>query len=200
MLSENVSPALLLIVSGPAGSGKTTLCNRLQQTFSPKLQRVVSSTTRTPRTGEIEGKDYYFFDNDTFEKKIKCNSFYEWAKVHDHRYGILKSEIQEKLAKNIDLVLSIDVQGANHFREIVKTDREMAQRLVTIFILPQNIEQLKSRLRQRGNEDEAEIIRRMETAVFEIPLWKKFEHCIRSRSREEDFASLCSLYSLEKTA
>ena len=64
MLSENVSPALLLIVSGPAGSGKTTLCNRLQQTFSPKLQRVVSSTTRTPRTGEIEGKDYYFFDNE----------------------------------------------------------------------------------------------------------------------------------------
>ena len=198
MLSEDVNPALLLIVSGPAGSGKTTLSNRLQEAFDPQLQRVISSTTRPPRAGEKEGEDYYFFDNDTFDKQIECDAFYEWAKVHNHRYGILKSEIEGKLAENIDLILSIDVQGAVHFREAAKSDAELAQRLVTIFILPQDIEQLKSRLRQRGDDDEAEIARRMQTAAREIAQGRHFDHRIISRSREEDFSSLRALYRAEK--
>lgn len=198
MRDDDVNLALLLIVSGPAGSGKTTLCNTLQQALDPTLQRVITTTTRPPREGEKNGVDYHFFDEDSFETRVKSGAFYEWAKVHDHRYGTLKSEIQGKLALDIDLILSIDVQGAAFYREAAKEDPDLAQRLVTIFIQPLNLEQLIYRLRQRGDDDKDEIERRMKTADHEIEQGKYFDHRIISGSRDEDFTSLHSLYTTEK--
>jgi len=198
MVTEEVNPALLLFVSGPAGSGKTTLCNTLQQALDPTLQRVITATTRPPREGEKNGVDYHFFDEDSFETRVKSGAFYEWAKVHDHRYGTLKSEIQGKLAQDIDLILSIDVQGAAFYREAAKEDPDLAQRLVTIFIQPLNLEQLKYRLRQRGDDDEDEIARRMKSAEHEIEQGQYFYHRIISGSRDEDFTSLHSIYKAEK--
>ena len=198
MLTDDVKPAVLLIVSGPAGSGKTTLCNRLQRSLAPHLQRVITATTRPPREGEKEGVDYYFIDEDTFETRVKAGAFYEWAKVHNHRYGTLKSEIQGKLAENIDLILSIDVQGATHFREAAKADADLARRLVTIFIQPRDLEQLKGRLRQRGSDDEDEIACRLKTAEHELEEGRYFDYRIVSGSREEDFTSLRSHYAAGK--
>lgn len=198
MFTDDVNPALLLIVSGPAGSGKTTLCNRLLQAFDPHLQKGISSTTRPPRAGEKAGEDYFFSNEEIFEQQVKRGAFYEWAIIHNHRYGTLKSEIQRKLANNIDLILSIDVQGAAHFREAANADVELARRLVTIFILPREMEQLKSRLRQRGDDDEDEIARRMKTAEGEIEQGKYFDYRIVSGSREDDFTSLHTIYTAEK--
>ena len=112
-MPSSESNGILLIVSGPAGSGKTTVCDRMLAEVS-SIQRVVTSTTRPPREGE-QHIDYYFFDHDTFAAKVQAGDFYEHANVHTNRYGTLKSEIHEKLAAGKDLLLNIDVQGAATF-------------------------------------------------------------------------------------
>ncbi len=198
MLPQDVNRALLLILSGPAGSGKTTLCAAMLEAFQPRLQRVITSTTRPRREGEKDGVDYYFFDPPTFENEVKSGAFYEWAQVHNHRYGSLKSEIQGKLAKNIDLLLSIDVQGAASFREAAKTDALLAPHLVTIFIQPQDIEQLRDRLQKRGDDEDAEIARRLKTAARELKQSSYYDYCITSRTQEDDFAALRDFYLAEK--
>ena len=150
MPPEEHNTALLIIVSGPAGSGKTTVCDRMLDAFSPSLQRVVTSTTRAPRQGEQHEKDYFFFTDEEFDERVKADQFYEWAQVHSHRYGTLKSEIRDKLNRNIDLLLNIDVQGAATFRRAAEADPLPAGRLLSVFIMPGSIEQLRERLLSRS--------------------------------------------------
>ena len=101
-MPEQIKSGRLFILSGPAGCGKTTLCNRMIAEL-PQIKRVVTSTTRAPRKGEVDKSDYYFFDQKTFEKKVIAGEFYEYAKVHGNLYGTLKSEVEEKLASGNDL-------------------------------------------------------------------------------------------------
>lgn len=196
MPSSNDS-GILLIVSGPAGSGKTTVCDRML-TEVPDVQRVVTSTTRPPRNGEQHKIDYYFFDRETFDAKVQAGDFYEYADVHTNRYGTLKSEIHEKLAAGTDLLLNIDVQGAATFREAGHEDPLLAGKVVTVFITPPSIEELEDRLRNRSTDDEAEIGRRMEVARQEIKQRDLYDHCILSGSRDEDFEALRQIYITEK--
>ena len=190
---------MLMVVSGPAGSGKTTLCERMLDEFGPALQRVITSTTRAPRQGEIHEKDYYFFTEEEFDERVKEAAFYEWAQVHNHRYGSLKSEIHDKLNRDIDLLLNIDVQGASTFRRAAEETPLPAGRLVTIFIMPQSIEQLRARLISRGLDNRTEIERRLQTAAKEMAESDHFDHCIITADREEDFARLRDIYQTEKT-
>ncbi len=192
------NPALLIIVSGPAGSGKTTVCDRMIDAFSPSLQRLITSTTRAPRQGEQQGKDYYFLTDEEFEERIKAGQFYEWAQVHNHRYGTLKSEILDKLNRNIDLLLNIDVQGAAAFRRAAKVDPLPAGRLLSVFIMPGSIEQLRERLLSRGQDDQAEIERRMQAAKKELAEGENFDYHILTGTREEDFGRLRDIYMAEK--
>ena len=187
---------LLIVVSGPAGSGKTTLCNHMLMK-EPALSRVVTSTTRKPRKGEKDRVDYHFFDHATFEAKIKDDQFYEYAKVHSNLYGTLKSDVQEKLTTGIDLLLVIDVQGAASLREKAKTDELLKERLVTVFILPPNIKELERRLRGRATEEDDEIQRRLKVAIEEIKQCTLYDYCLRSASREEDFENLRAIYRAE---
>lgn len=184
---------LLLIVSGPAGSGKTTVCDRMLAE-EPGVQRVVTSTTRPPREGEQHRVDYYFFDRATFEAKVKTGEFYEWAHVHTNRYGTLKSEILDKLAAGTDLLLNIDVQGAATFRKAGQEDPLLRGKVVTVFIMPPNLAELENRLRHRSTDDEAEIQRRLTVARNEIEQRDQYDHCILSGSRDEDFAALRRIY------
>ena len=154
---------LLIIVSGPAGSGKTTLCERMLAEV-PELWRVVTSTTRKPRVGEKDHVDYYFFDHATFEQKIAEGHFYEHAHVHSNIYGTLKSEVQDKLAAGTDLLLNIDVQGAAQMRQTALTDELLKGHVVTVFIMPRTLEELEKRLRGRATDAEDEIQRRMQVA------------------------------------
>ncbi len=198
MTAKTDAPSLLLIVSGPAGSGKTTLCQRMIETYQPGLQRVVTATTRPPRKGEVDGQDYYFLDSENFEKKVQGGKFFEHAHVHIYRYGVLKSEIHGKLDQNIDLIAAIDVQGAATIRRAAKSDPLLMGRVATIFISPQNLEQIRNRLERRGQDDADEIERRLRVAQKEIREGEKFDHHFQSSGREEDFAALRAIYQTEK--
>ncbi|MGH7994847.1 MAG: guanylate kinase [Opitutaceae bacterium] len=188
---------LLLILAGPAGSGKSTLCDRLVAA-EPEFSRVVTTTTRAPREGEIDGIHYHFFSPEEFETRVARSEFIEWAWVHAdgegprdlrRRYGTLKASVEEPLARGRDLVMSIDVQGVANIRAASAGDPLLARALVTVFIRVDH-ERLLARMRLRGQDDEAEIARRMETATAELREADKFDHVIESRTREEDFAEL----------
>ena len=183
----------LFIVSGPAGSGKTTLCDRMIAE-SPQIDRVVTSTTRAPREGEVDKTDYHFFDYKTFREKIDSGNFYEYATVHGNLYGTLKSEVQEKLSDGIDLLLNIDVQGAAQFREAARHEPLLKGKIVTIFIMPPSIKVLEARLRNRGTDSEVEIQGRLQVAVKEMAQSSHYDHKISSASRNEDFEALKEIY------
>ncbi len=184
---------LLIIVSGPAGSGKTTLCDRMLSEI-PAIERVVTSTTRKPRGGEVDTVDYYFFDHDTFKSKIEAGEFYEYAHVHNNLYGTLKSEVQDKLTAGTDLLLNIDVQGAAQMRETAQNDPLLKGKVITVFIMPPSLEELENRLRGRGTDAEDEVQRRLKVAIAEMQQSDQYDQTILSASRDEDFSALEKIY------
>ena len=197
MLEQSKS-GRLFILSGPAGCGKTTLCNRMIAEL-PQIKRVVTSTTRAPRKGEVDKCDYYFFDQKTFEEKINAGEFYEYAQVHGNLYGTLKSEVQEKLDSGYDLLLNIDVQGASQIRKTAQDESSIKGRVVTIFLVPSSIEVLGVRLRGRGTDSEEEVLERMQVAVEEVKQSSWYDHRISSASRDEDFSALRKIYEQTPT-
>lgn len=198
MIETPQDKALIFIVLGPAGSGKTTLCDRMLKELSPWMQRVITATTRPPREGEHNGIDYYFLSPREFEETVKAGQFYEHAKVHSYNYGILKKEIKDKLAQNIDLLINIDIQGAETLKAVSQRDPDLEKRVVTIFIMPSSLKVLEERLKERGLDDSEEIERRLKVAEKEIERWTSCDYCIPSRTKEEDFACLLSIYAAEK--
>jgi guanylate kinase len=158
------------------------------------VQRVVTSTTRTPRSREVDAVDYYFFDRATFEAKVTAGEFYEHARVHSNLYGTLKSEVQDKLAAGINLLLNIDVQGASQMRETAENDPLLKGKIITIFIMPPSVEELETRLRGRGTDAEDEIQRRMRVAIEEMKQSEFYDHTILSGSMDDDFQALLSIY------
>ncbi len=191
--------SLLLIVAGPAGSGKTTLRERLIRTFEPALQRVVTATTRPRRSGETDGVDYYFLSEEAFAEKQRDDGFYECAVVHGrYSYGAPKEEIAGKLGAGTDLIMNVDVAGAAHYRAIAATDPVLCDRLVTVFIKPRDLDQLRSRLQRRDPGRDDEIARRIRTAESEIEQWRQFDYCFISTSKSKDFQLLKAIYTAEK--
>lgn len=187
---------ILLVVSGPAGTGKTTVCERMLAE-EPALRRVITCTTRPPREGEREGEAYYFLGADEFEKKVAAGDFYEYATVHGYRYGTLKKEVDDKLAAGDDLLLNIDVQGAATFRETAPKDDFLRGRMATVFIMPPSLEELERRLRSRQTDDEETIQNRLKGALEEIEHCDHYDYCLPSSSRGEDFDRLYAIYLAE---
>tara|TARA_E500000178_G_scaffold81752_1_gene80002 strand:+ start:7523 stop:8170 length:648 start_codon:yes stop_codon:yes gene_type:complete len=186
----------LLIVSGPAGSGKTTVCNRLLE-VSPKLERVITATTRAPRGDERDGLDYYFLNAADFEERIGRDAFYEYARVHGNHYGTLKSEVQEKLLSGMDLLLNIDVQGAASFRQTADQDPLLKGRIATVFIMPPSREELEKRLRGRGTDTEEEVRRRLHVAEEEMKQAPLYDYILMSADKDADFHQLLAIYQSE---
>lgn len=190
-------PALLLILSGPAGCGKTTLCETLVASDT-SIKRAITCTTRAPRPNEVDGEDYYFMNESDFENAVGRGEFLEYAGVHGARYGTLKREVSEKLSRNFSVILNIDVQGAAALRAVAKTDPMLQGRLVSIFVLPPSLEVLRERMVGRGADDEASIEQRLINAEREMRQWPEYEFCIRSGSREDDFFQLQSIATAER--
>src|SRR5215207_5987656 len=155
---------VLLVVSGPSGSGKTTLCRQLADLGDAIYS--VSCTTRAARSGEVHGKDYFFFSEPEFREQIARGEFFEHAEVHGNFYGTLKSFVKENLERGVDVVMDIDVQGAAQVRSC---DDALVQRCLTdVFILPPSVEALKERLANRGTESAEKLALRLNNALTEI--------------------------------
>ena len=182
----------MLIVSGPAGSGKNTVCERLMSE-NPNIVRAITTTTRAPREGEKHGRDYFFTTPQEFEKAVERGDFYEWATVHGRCYGTTKAEILSKLESGKDVILIIDVQGARAWREVAKTDAKIAKSLHSVFIKPQSLEEIRGRMILRG-DDKEDIDRRIKTAEKELLEEKYFERTMLSKTRDEDFETLKKIY------
>ncbi len=194
---------VLIVIAGPAGSGKSTLCDRLVAEV-PEFSRVVTTTTRLPRAGEINGVHYHFFAPDEFERHIAAEEFLEWAQVHalegDKRYrlyGTLKSSVLDPLAAGRSLVMSIDVQGVENLRRKAQTDSRLQHAMTTVFIRVDR-ERLIARMRGRAKDHENEIARRMATAEAELREASKFDYIIESHTRDEDFAALRAIVAQAK--
>ena len=185
---------IALVISGPAGVGKTTLCDRLLLDFNPILCRVITVTTRKPRKDEVDGKDYIFKTNTEFDDLKRNNSFLEYAKVHDNQYGSLNESVLQLLEKNHDVLLNIDVQGAASLKKLESNLGYLQERIRSIFIMPESMNELKNRLENRGQDSEEEIQRRLKTAANEITLNNQFDHIIYSKSKDEDYGALLKIY------
>ncbi len=160
----------LFIICAPSGTGKTSLVAAVVSELE-KIDISISHTTRPMRPGEKNGVNYHFVDVATFQKMTEKNDFLEHAKVFDNYYGTSKTRVQEDLAKNIDIILEIDWQGAQQIRKLFKNT-------VSIFIVPPSIDILSARLRLRGQDDEAVIQKRLAEARNEIHHYEEFDYLV----------------------
>lgn len=190
---SGASAPVLLVLAGPAGSGKTTLCERMVAE-APGFGRVVTTTTRAPRPGEVNGVHYHFFSAEEFDAKVAAGAFLEWAWVHKtgNRYGTLASSVLVPLAADRSLIINVDVQGVENFQQAAAGNALLAKRMGTVFINVA-IPELRARLGGRG-ETEDEIAHRMETAERELKEIGKFDFVVESRDREQDFQALLAIW------
>jgi len=194
-----VSRALLIVVSGPAGSGKTTLCARLSEAYPQAIRRVITCTTRAPRVGEVDGVDYHFLPRARFEQQVAQGVFLEHALVHGNLYGPRAADVAAHLDAGFDALLNVDVQGAATIRAQAAADPRLAAALVTVFIRVSDRAELRRRLTGRGTDPADEIDRRVAAAEEEIRHAGSYHHVIESGDREADFAALRGLYLAEKS-
>jgi len=171
MSSEIQRRGLMLVLSSPSGAGKTTLSRKLLAVDSD-ITMSVSVTTRQPRTGEEEGKDYFFVSSGTFGQMVSGDAFLEHANVFDHRYGTPKEPVMRALATGQDVLFDIDWQGTQQLRQQAGDD------LVSIFVLPPSHSELERRLRARAQDSDAVVAARMARASNEISHWAEYDYVV----------------------
>ena len=174
---------LLVVVSGPSGAGKGTICQALLE--KTPLAYSVSATTRKPRAGEVDGESYYFLSVEAFEKLL------EWAKVYDNYYGTPLKKVEEKLAAGEDILLEIDTQGAMKVREKFPEG-------VYIFILPPSLAELERRIRGRDTETEDVLQKRLAAAIDEIEAGKCYKYVVTNDEVDSAVESVCAILAAER--
>lgn len=166
----------ILIVSGPSGSGKTSLCKMLAER-NPNLHFSVSCTTRNPRPGEVDGRDYWFITEKDFKEKLKNNHFTEHAEVHGCYYGTPRRELEDYTEKGKDVLLDIDVAGARQVRRHI-SETGLTPGTAWIFIAPPGLKVMEQRLRKRATEEETVILQRLKHARNELNCWREYDYLI----------------------
>jgi guanylate kinase len=172
----------LIVVSGPSGAGKTTVLTRVLSEL-PDLRFSVSHTTRIPRSGEKDGVEYHFVTRREFERLISEGAFLEWAEVHGELYGTARAEYDRAMHEGVDLLLDIDVKGADQV--VQKFDDA-----VTVFVIPPSYKDLERRLRGRGPDDEASFQRRLAVAGEEMSYFRKYQYAIVNVDLEASVTAL----------
>ncbi len=163
---------LLVIISSPSGGGKTSIIHKILQKYPEQYVYSVSATTRKPRPGEIDGKDYFFLSEEQFRKGIENNLFLEWENVHGYLYGTPKTYIEECINEGKYVLLDIDVKGA-----LLLADNYL-KRVITIFVSPPSMDILMERLKNRKTDSAGEINKRLERIPMEMKKAKRFDHII----------------------
>ncbi len=181
---------LLFVVSGPSGVGKSTLCRHILKNI-PDIRLSVSYTTRKPRSGETDGKEYRFISEDEFRTKISEHAFAEYAEVYGRLYGTPWKELEQKPGSNTDVLLDIDVHGA---RQVMKTLRKA----VTVFILPPSLEVLRARLVDRGTDSADEQSRRFQKAQDEMRSYMEYQYTIRNETLDQAIEELQAVIVAER--
>ncbi|MBN21501.1 MAG: guanylate kinase [Bdellovibrionaceae bacterium] len=187
MNEDSLKTPILIVISAPSGAGKTTLCRRLLQELQSEVVLSISTTTRPPRKNEINGTDYHFINIDQFKNKIKNGDFIEWAEVHGQYYGTSKTFIEESFSLGQSVLLDIDVQGAESFRNA------FPDQTLSIFIAPPTLPELKCRLKGRGTDSDEEIEKRISNAKKEMKEAEKFDKIIINDNLENAYQEMLRL-------
>lgn len=184
----------MIVVSGPSGAGKSTLIKALRERL-PDLAFSVSCTTRLPRPGEQDGRDYHFISREEFERRIAAGDFIEHAAVFDNYYGTLYSEAADRIKAGQDVFLDIDVQGAMQIKQRAQTDNLLGRCAEFVFVVPPTYAELERRLRGRGTETEEVIRKRLSKAMLEVSSWREYDYVIITDEVENSTPRFLSLIS-----
>lgn len=189
MIKTN-NKGLLIVVSGPSGAGKDTICQKLIKENS-NIWMSVSMTTRKPRPLEKDGVDYFFVSSEEFENKINDNTFLEYASYNDNYYGTPKDKVEEKLNEGKDVILVIDINGAVNIKKNIPS-------ALFIFIMPPDMETLKNRLIGRKTESKDKVVKRFITAYNEVNNYKKYNYVVVNDKVEDAVNKVKSIIQSEK--
>ena len=182
---------LMLVLSSPSGAGKTTISRALLEA-EPNLSMSVSVTTRPPRPGEQDGKDYYFVSVPDYERMVRDGELLEHARVFDNLYGTPRAHVERTLSAGRDILFDIDWQGTQKLRAAARDD------VATIFVLPPSHEELERRLRSRALDSEEVVRKRMARAADEMSHWPEYDYIIVNRDVEESIAQAKSILNAER--
>lgn len=182
---------LMFVMSSPSGAGKTTISRLLLERES-NISLSVSVTTRPPRPGEVDGRDYYFIDPTEFNLLLNRHELLEHAKVFDHYYGTPKGPVEEALAAGEDVLFDIDWQGEQQLKQAARSD------LASVFILPPSTEELAKRLQQRAQDSADVVAARMAKAPDEISHWPEYDYIIVNHDIEESVAQVQAILVAER--
>lgn len=189
-LGETSSRGILFVVSSPSGGGKGTLIRSVLDVV-PNLSYSVSYTTRAPRNGEVNGREYFFVNRQKFEEMIKADEFLEWACVHGNLYGTSRRQLAKETAEGLDIILEVDVQGAESVRKLELDS-------VSIFILPPSYDILRQRLIARGTDTAEELEVRLRNAPKEISHYTDFEYIIINDDMHTSATQLAAIVHAER--
>jgi guanylate kinase len=191
-MSHEVPRGLLLVISSPSGAGKTTLARRLAADL--KLRFSVSVTTRSPRPGEVEGRDYCFVSNARFDEMVAAGAFAEWAVVHGNRYGTSIATVEQSIRSGTDCLFDVDYQGGREIR------RQWPEDSVLCFILPPSMDELERRLRKRATDAPDVIERRLAMACEELKHYGEYDYLVVNEDLERAYGELRAVYVSARAA
>lgn len=182
---------LLLVISGPSGAGKGTVCDAYKKDCDNQVWNSVSMTTRSPREGEVHGESYFFVTREEFIRKIEQDEFIEHAEVYGNYYGTPRKEVEEKLKEGRDVILEIDIQGALNVQENTSEG-------IFIFILPPSMNELKKRIIGRASETPESLLLRFKAAYNEINYVSKYNYAITNHTVKQAYEDLKAIVRAEK--
>ena len=168
-MSDIYNEGLLIVISGPSGVGKGTICKELMKRYDYNVS--ISATTRSPREGEVDGVNYHFLDKKSFEEKLSNNEFLEYAQVYGNYYGTLKQSVENEIHNGKNIILEIDIQGTLQVQKVYKN-------AIYIFLLPPSINELKNRILKRGSETESSFNLRFSSASEELKYMNSYDYAV----------------------
>ena len=185
---------ILVLISAPSGGGKSTLLKLLSE--KPDFTYSVSCTTRAPRPGEEDGRDYHFLSVAEFERRIAAGEFIEHAQVHGNFYGTLRRPILDSMDSGLDVMMDVDIQGAARIR--ADADARLQAALVDIFLMPPSLAEVRRRLLKRGTETPGQLEVRLRNAETEMAQWKNYRYTILSGTPMQDFENFRAIMQAER--